>query len=58
MKINIEKVIATTNEALNDLRHLDASNWSKAEKQEVQTSVQEVIKLGLLARWKVQNLPQ
>lgn len=56
MKINIEKIITTTNEALNDLKYLDASNWSKEEKQEVQTSVEEVIKLGLLARWKVQKV--
>jgi len=56
MKINTTQIINTTNQALNDLKHLDASNWSKAEKQEVQNSVQEVIKLGLLARWKVQRV--
>lgn len=55
MKVDPKQVVTTTKEALNDLKQLDATNWSKTEKLEVLESVEEVIKLGLLAKWKVQK---
>ena len=55
MKVDTKQVIKNTNQALNDLKNLDASNWSKGEKQEVLTSIEEVMRLGFLAKWKVQK---
>ena len=55
MKVNINEVVKNTNQALNDLKQLDASNWTNEDKEEVLEDVEEVIKLGLLAKWKVQT---
>lgn len=53
--INIDKNISKTYQTLSELRQLNVKNWSETDKQEMEKEVNEVIKMALATKLKLQR---
>lgn len=52
---NIKESVAKTYETLAELRQLDVQDWSDETKQEMEAEVDEVIKMALATKLKLQR---
>lgn len=53
--INIEKSVKKTYQTLAEIRQIDVENWSDETKEEMEAEVDEVIKMALATKLKLQR---